>query len=72
MKRIKICNFTEPELDVFRQLCNFTDDERTYFELRAKDESNVYIARQLHVSESKVDDLARKVRSKILRIIARL
>lgn len=69
MKQIKVCDFTEPELDVFRKLCNFTEDERTYFELRAKDKSNVEIHFIMHVSESRVDTLARKVKSKIMRII---
>lgn len=69
MKQIKYCDFTEPELDVFRKLCNFTDDERTYFEMRAKDKSNVQISMAMNVSISKVDTLARKVKSKILRVI---
>lgn len=69
MKQIKYCDFTKPELDVFRELCNFTDDERTYFEMRARDKSNVQISMELNVSLSKVDTLARKVKSKILRVI---
>lgn len=69
MKQIKYCDFTEPELDIFRKLCNFTDDERTYFEMRAKDKSNIQISMAMNVSISKVDTLARKVKSKILRVI---
>ena len=69
MKQIKYCDFTKPELDVFRELCNFTDDERIYFEMRAKDKSNVQISMEMNVSLSKVDTLARKVKSKILRVI---
>lgn len=69
MKHIKYCDFTKPELDVFRELCNFTDDERIYFEMRAKDKSNVQIAMALNVSTSKVDTLAKKVKSKIMRVI---
>lgn len=69
MKHIKYCDFTKPELDVFRELCNFTDDERTYFEMRARDKSNVQISMELNVSLSKVDTLVRKVKSKILRVI---
>lgn len=69
MKQVKYCDFTEPELDVFRKLCNFTDDERIYFEMRAKDKSNIQISMTMNVSISKVDTLARKVKSKILRVI---
>ena len=66
---MKIHDFTVPELDMFRELCNFTEDERAYFELKAKDTSNVQIALQMHISESKVSSLARKVKSKIIRVI---
>jgi transcriptional regulator len=66
---MKICDFTKPELDKFRELCNFTDDEMCYFNLRAKDKSNVQIALEMNVSEAKVSVLARKVKSKIYRVI---
>lgn len=66
---MKICDFTVPELNMFRELCNFTDEEREYFELRAKDKSNIQIALSMNVSEAKVSKLARKVKSKMLRVI---
>ena len=62
---MQIFDFTVPELDMFRNLCNFTEDEREYFELRAKGKSNVQIAMEMNVSESKVSKLARKVKSKM-------
>ena len=49
---MKICDFTVPELNRFRELCNFTDSELQYFNLRAKDKSNVQIAQEMNVSES--------------------
>ena len=66
---MKLCDFTVPELNRFRELCNFTDDELAYFELRAKNKSNVQIALELNVSESTVSVLARKVKKKMLRVI---
>ena len=51
---MKIKDFTKPEIDRFVELCNFTDDELTYFLMRAKDRSNVFIASEMHISESKV------------------
>ena len=66
---MKICDFTVPELDRLRELCNFTEDERIYFDLRAKNKSNVQIAYELHVSESTVSVLARKVKKKIVRVL---
>lgn len=66
---MNIYDFTVPELDMFRKLCNFTPDEREYFELRSKGMSNVQISFEMHISESKVSKLARKVKSKMFRVI---
>lgn len=66
---MQIFDFTVPELDMFRNLCNFTEDEREYFELRARGKSNVQIAMEMNVSESKVSKLARKVKSKMFRVL---
>ena len=69
MEILKIRNFTVPELNKLRKLCNFTDDERTYFNLRSKDYSNVQIALAMNVSESQVSKLAKRVKSKIYRVL---
>ena len=69
MEILKIRDFTTPELIKLRKLCNFTDDERTYFNLRSKYYSNVQIALAMNVSESQVSKLAKRVKSKILRVI---
>lgn len=66
---MKIYDFTVPELNKFRELCNFTPDELKYFELRSQCKSNVQISLEMHVSESQVSKLARRVKSKILRVI---
>lgn len=66
---MQVYDFTKPELDMFRELCNFTPDEREYFELRSKGKSNVEISLEMNVSESKVSKLARKVKSKMIRIL---
>lgn len=66
---MQLYDFTVPELNKFRELCNFTDDELEYFELRSKKKSNVQIALTMHVSEAQVSKLARKVKNKIIRII---
>ena len=51
--------------------CNltFTEDELTYFNLRAKDKSNVQIAFEMNISESQVSKLAKRVKSKMLRVL---
>lgn len=66
---MKLRDFTVPELDRFRLLCNFTEDELRYFNLRARDKSNVEIALEMNVSEAQVSKLAKRVKSKILRVI---
>lgn len=66
---MQLYDFTVPELNKFRELCNFTEDELEYFELRSKKKSNVQIALTMHVSEAQVSKLARKVKNKIIRII---
>lgn len=66
---MQLYDFTVPELNTFRELCNFTPDELQYFELRSAYKSNVQIAMIMHVSEAKVSKLARKVKDKILRVV---
>lgn len=66
---MKIRDFTKPELDKFRELCNFTKDELQYFNLRAIDCSNVEISIQMNISEAQVSKLAKRVKEKMKRII---
>ena len=66
---MQIYDFTVPELNRFRELCNFSDAEMEYFNLRSRHKSNVEIAMSMNVSEAQVSKLARKVKDKIRRII---
>jgi hypothetical protein len=66
---MKICDFVEWELQKFRDECNFSDEELEYFNLRAKDKSNIQIAMQMNISEAKANKLSAKVRKKILKVI---
>lgn len=65
----KIPDFVEKELQYFRDECNFSEDEMRYFNLRAKNKSNIQIAMEMNVSEAKVSKLARRVKDKILKVI---
>ena len=69
MKLPPINDFVEWELNKFREECNFSDEELTYFNLRAKNKSNVRIAMQMNISEAKVSKLARRVKDKMIRVI---
>ena len=66
---MQLYDFTIPELNHLRELCNFSPQELEYFNLRAKHKSNVEIALAMHVSESQVSKLARKVKNKIKRVL---
>jgi len=66
---MQIYDFTVPELIKLRELCNFSEEEMQYFNLRAKHKSNVQIAYEMNVSESTVSVLARKVKNKIIRVL---
>lgn len=64
-----IRDFVEVELQHFRDVCNFTEDELQYFNLRAKDKSNVQIALEMNISESQVSKLAKRVKTKIKKVL---
>lgn len=66
---MKISDFVEWELNYFRVSCNFTDDERKYFELKAKNKSNVQIAQEMNVSENTVVNIGRKVKKKMIKVL---
>lgn len=65
---MQIYDFVEPELNKLRELCNFSDAELEYFNLRARHKSNTQISLTMNVSEAQVSKLARKVKDKISRI----
>lgn len=66
---MKIRDFTVPELNRFRELCNFTDSELEFFNLRARDKSNVQISLEMNISEPQVSKLARRVKDKMKRVL---
>ena len=66
---MKIYDFVEWELQKFRDECNFTNDELEYFNLKAKNKSNIQISIEMCVSEPQVSKLAKRVKTKILKVI---
>ena len=66
---MQLYDFTIPELNKFKELCNFTPQELEYFNLRSKCKSNIEIAIAMNLSDSQVSKLARKVKDKIRRVI---
>lgn len=64
-----ISEFTKPELDYFRQNCNFVNLEIKLFEERAKGISLEQIAEDLHIFYDYARQLSRKVNKKILKVL---
>lgn len=66
---MKICQFTKKELDSFRKECNFTDLERSCFELKAKGQTNYQLAMELNICDSTVSTTMKSVRAKITAVL---
>lgn len=64
---MKICDFTQSELDYLSAMCNFTKDETTLFELRAKDTPLEQCAEIMNVSMPTISRLHKKILDKIKR-----
>ena len=61
--------FTEPECEWFREVCNFTQNELNVFNLRVKDHSRVEIAMKLGMSVSTVDRNIKGIKRKIHKVL---
>jgi predicted DNA-binding protein (UPF0251 family) len=65
---MQIYDFTQPELDYFREKCNFTQDERTLFEYRATGLTLEKCAELMNVSIATANRLNKKVKNKIIKV----
>lgn len=65
---MNVYDFTVPELDYFRDTCNFTESERILFELRAKCVPLEQCAERMNVSVSTAKRISRRVNRKILKV----
>ena len=63
-----ISAFTKPELDLFREYCNFVGCEKPLFELRSQGVPLEEIAESLNMSVDNAKRISRKVNSKIVKI----
>lgn len=65
---MKLYDFTVPELNYFREYCNFTPEEKELFEYRAKNIPLETCAEIMNVSMSTVKRISRRINNKIIRI----
>lgn len=63
-----ISAFTKPELDLFREYCNFVGSEKALFEMRSQGVPLEEIAEYLNMSVENVKRISRKVNGKISKI----
>lgn len=64
-----IQDFTEPELDIFREKCNFSELESIVFEYRARGHTLQEIADTFSISIDYTRKLSQKVNKKIIKVL---
>lgn len=64
-----IADFTLPEIEYFRQNCNFVGLEKDLFEMRVKGITLDEIAESLSISRDWAGKLSQKVNRKIIKVL---
>ncbi len=67
-KQIKVCDFTQREIEVFLQRANFTPDEETLFLLRSKNYTLEESAEEMNVSSKTAYRINKKIKQKIIKV----
>lgn len=67
-KQIKVCDFTQTEIEVFLQRANFTSDEETLFLLRSKDYTLEQAAEKMNVSSKTTYRINKRIKQKIVKV----
>lgn len=67
-KQIKVCEFTQREIEVFLQRANFTPDEETLFLLRSKDYTLEQAAEEMNVSSKTAYRINKRIKHKIIKV----
>ena len=68
IKQIKVCDFTQTEIEVFLQRANFTPDEETLFLLRSKDYTLEQAAEEMNVSSKTAYRINKRIMQKIIKV----
>lgn len=63
--KLKLCDFTKPELDFLVENCNFTKDEEELFLMRTKDVTFEQCAEIMNISVSTAYRINRKIHIKM-------
>lgn len=65
---MRLDTLTEAKCEYYRHGCNFTDDERAVFDMRAKGKSRIEIAASLSISIATTDRRLRGVYEKVNKV----
>lgn len=65
---MKIYDFTVPELNYFKENCNFTQEEMMLFDYRAKNIPLETVAEIMNVSISTAKRISKRVNNKIIKV----
>lgn len=60
-----INEYVERELNIFRNECNFSEEELLYFNMRARNYSNIRISTEMNVSTSTIYRISKSVLNKM-------
>lgn len=66
---MNIKDFTKPELDYFREMCNFVGVEREVFEMRSQGIPLEEIAEKVNMTLDGVKKVSKRVNNKIMRVL---
>ena len=66
---MKVSRFTKPQLDYFRENCNFVNDEVEVFEMRSQGIGLEEIAERLEFTYDGIKRISREVNRKITTVL---
>ena len=66
---MKLSAYTKPEIDYFRENCNFVGNEIDVFEYKCLDITEEHIAYYTGLTVSGVKYVTKKIRDKIMRVV---
>lgn len=66
---MKLCDYVEWELNIFREQCNFTQEELEMFNYKAKNIPLEQIAELMNMSVGKANKLSSKVNKKVIKVL---
>lgn len=66
---MNIKEFTKPELDYFRENCNFVGIEKEVFELRSQGIPLEVIAEMQHMTVDGINKVSKRINRKIIKVL---